>query len=94
MGLAIHPSGFGSSESSVSWIELPLASASSSPSGSPPAIGMPCGGAGASLPEVQGKAGSQTPPPDEVKGKSHAAPAPGIGVPAPRVGDDAVSPGV
>jgi hypothetical protein len=47
MGLAIHPSGSGSSESSVPWLELPLASSSSqSPSGSPPAAGMPYGGAG------------------------------------------------
>jgi hypothetical protein len=35
------------SESSVPWLELPPASSSSpSPSGSPPATGMPCGGAG------------------------------------------------
>jgi hypothetical protein len=46
---------------------------------------------GASLAEVQGKAASQTPPPAEVRGKSHVAP--GIGGPAPRVGEDAVSPG-
>ena len=54
---------------------------------------MPCGGAGASLAEVQGKAASQTPPPAEARGKSPAAPAPapGIGAPAPRAGDDAVS---
>jgi hypothetical protein len=44
---------------------------------------------------VQGKAASQTPPPTEVRGKSPAAPGPtpGIGAPAPRAGDDAVSPG-
>jgi hypothetical protein len=48
---------------------------------------------GASLAEVQGKAASQTPPPAEARGKSPAAPAPGIGAPAPRAGDDAVSPG-
>jgi hypothetical protein len=51
---------------------------------------------GASLAEVQGKAASQTPPPTEVRRKSPAAPAPApapsIGAPAPRVGDDAVSP--
>ncbi len=47
---------------------------------------------GASLAEVQGKAASQTPPPAEARGKSPAAPAPGVGAPAPRVGDDAVSP--
>jgi hypothetical protein len=97
MGLAIHPSGSGSSERSVPWLELPPASSSSSssssPSGSPPAAGMPCGGAGASLAEVQGKAASQTPPPAEARGKSPAAPAPGVGAPAPRVGDNAVSPG-
>jgi hypothetical protein len=40
---------------------------------------------GASLAEVQGKAASQTPPPTEARGKSPAAP-------APRAGDDAVSP--
>jgi hypothetical protein len=38
----------------------------------------------------QGKAASQTPPAAEARGKSHAAP--GVGVPAPRAGDDAVSP--
>ena len=52
---------------------------------------------GASLAEVQGKAASQTPPPAEVRGKSPAAPspahAPSVGAPAPRAGDDAVSPG-
>jgi hypothetical protein len=42
---------------------------------------------------VQGKAASQTPPPAEAREKSPAAPAPGIGTPAPRAGDDAVSPG-
>ena len=47
---------------------------------------------GASLAEVQGKAASQTPPPAEARGKSHAAPAPGVGAPAPRAGDNAVSP--
>jgi hypothetical protein len=52
----------------VSWLELRPA-LSSSPSGSPPAAGMPCGGAGASLAEVQGKATSQTPPPVEVRGR-------------------------
>jgi hypothetical protein len=52
---------------------------------------MHWGGAGASLAEIQGKAASQTPPPAEVRGKSPAAP--GIGAPAPRAGDDAVSPG-
>jgi hypothetical protein len=48
---------------------------------------------GASLAEVQGKAASQTPPPIEARGKSPAAPDPGVGAPAPRVGDEAVSPG-
>jgi hypothetical protein len=48
---------------------------------------------GASLAKVQGKAVSQTPPPAEARGKSPAAPAPGIGAPAPRAGNDAVSPG-
>jgi hypothetical protein len=50
---------------------------------------------GASLVEVQGKAASQTPPPAEARGKSPAAPAlaPGVGAPAPRAGDNAVSPG-
>jgi hypothetical protein len=47
---------------------------------------------GASLAEVQGKAASQTPPPAEARGKSPAAPTPGIGAPAPRAGNDAVSP--
>jgi hypothetical protein len=45
-GLAIHPSGSCSSERFVPWLELPPVSSSSpSPSGSPPAVGMPCGGA-------------------------------------------------
>ena len=52
---------------------------------------------GASLAEVQGKAASQTPPPAEARGKSHAAPglapASSVDAPAPRAGDDAVSPG-
>jgi hypothetical protein len=50
---------------------------------------------GASLAEVQGKAASQTPPPAEARGKSPAAPAPtpGVDAPAPRAGDDEVSPG-
>jgi hypothetical protein len=50
---------------------------------------------GASLAEVQGKAASQTPPPTVARGKSPATPgpAPGVGTPAPRAGDDAVSPG-
>jgi hypothetical protein len=48
---------------------------------------------GAYLAEVQGKAASQTPPPTEARGKSHVAPAPGIGAPTPRADDDAVSPG-
>jgi hypothetical protein len=54
---------------------------------------MPCGGAGASLAEVQGKAASLTPPPAEARGKSHAAPAPApcVSAPAPCAGDDAVS---
>jgi hypothetical protein len=37
------------------WLELPSSSLSLSPSGSPPAAGMPYGDAGASLAEVQGK---------------------------------------
>jgi hypothetical protein len=77
----------------VLWLELPpVASSSPSPSGSPPAVGMPCGGVGASLAEVQGKAISQTPPPTEARGKSPGAPAPGIGAPTPRAGSGAVSP--
>jgi hypothetical protein len=51
---------------------------------------MPCGGARASLAEVQGKAASQTPPLAKARGKSPTAPS--VGAPAPRVGDDAVSP--
>jgi hypothetical protein len=47
----------------------------------------------ASLAEVQGKAASQTPPPTEARGRSSAAPAPGVGALAPCAGDDAVSPG-
>jgi hypothetical protein len=52
---------------------------------------------GASLAEVKGKAASQTPPSAEARGKSPAAPAapdsaPSVGAPAPRAGDDAVSP--
>jgi hypothetical protein len=52
----------------------------------------------ACLAEVQGKASSQTPPPTEARGKSPTAPglapdpAPGVGAPAPRAGDDVVSP--
>jgi hypothetical protein len=42
---------------------------------------------------MQGKAASQTPPPAEAWGKSPVAPAPGVGAPGPRAGDDAVSPG-
>jgi hypothetical protein len=48
---------------------------------------------GASLAEVQGKAASKTPPPAEARGKSPTAPAPGVDTPAPRAGEDAVSPG-
>jgi hypothetical protein len=50
---------------------------------------------GASLAEVQGRAASQTPPPAKTRWKSPAAPAPapGVDVPAPRAGNDAVSPG-
>jgi hypothetical protein len=52
---------------------------------------------GASLAEVQGKAASRTPPPVKARGMSPVAPtlapAPGVGAPAPRAGDDAVSPG-
>jgi hypothetical protein len=49
---------------------------------------------GASLAKVQGKVASQTPPPTEARGKSPAAPAPApsVGAPTPRAGDDAVSP--
>jgi hypothetical protein len=49
MGLAIQSSSSCSSQSSVLWLELPPASLSSpspSPPGSPPAVGMPCDGAG------------------------------------------------
>jgi hypothetical protein len=48
---------------------------------------------GASLAGVQGKAASRTPHPAEARGKSPAtpAPAPGVGSPAPRAGDDTVS---
>jgi hypothetical protein len=48
---------------------------------------------GGSLAEVQGKAASQTPPSAEARGKSSAAPAPGVSAPAPRADDGAVSPG-
>jgi hypothetical protein len=47
---------------------------------------------GASLVEVQGKATSQTPPPAKARGKSPAAPTPSVGAPAPRAGNDEVSP--
>jgi hypothetical protein len=44
---------------------------------------------------VQGKEASRTPPPAEAREKSPAAPGPtpafGVGAPAPRAGDDAVS---
>jgi hypothetical protein len=46
---------------------------------------------GAFLAEVQGKAASQTPPSAEARGKSPAAPAPSVGTPAPRAGDNAIS---
>jgi hypothetical protein len=46
---------------------------------------------GASLAEVQGRATSQTQPPAEARGKSPAAPAPGIGAPAPCTGNCTVS---
>jgi hypothetical protein len=52
---------------------------------------------GASLAKVQRKAASRTPPPAEVRGKSPVAPGPGpapsVGAPSPRAGNDAVSPG-
>jgi hypothetical protein len=48
---------------------------------------------GASLAEAQGRAASQTPPSAEARGKSPAAPAPGVGAPTPRVGGYAISPG-
>jgi hypothetical protein len=48
---------------------------------------------GASLAEVQGKAASQTPPPIEARGKSPAAPTPGVSALDPPTGDNAVSPG-
>jgi hypothetical protein len=81
MGLAIHPSGSCSSESSSVFVRV------SSSSGDPLVVVQ-----GASLAEVQGKAASQTPPPTKARGKSHVAPAPGIGAPAPRACDDAISP--
>jgi hypothetical protein len=100
MGLAIHPYGSGSSESSVSWLELPpcrrhlrlhLYQGLLQQPGCPEVVQGP------SLAEVQGKTASQTPPPTEARGKSPtapgSAPAPGVGAPAPRAGDDAVSPG-
>jgi hypothetical protein len=46
---------------------------------------------GASLAEVQGKEASQTPPPTKARGKSPAAPAPGVDTPTPCVSDVAVS---
>jgi hypothetical protein len=47
MGLAIHPSGSSSSESSVPWLELPPGSSlSPSSSRSPPVARMPYGGVG------------------------------------------------
>jgi hypothetical protein len=61
------------------WLELPPSSSSSSPSGSPPAAGMPYGGAGSSLVEAQGRVASQTPPPAEAGEKCPAAPAPHAG---------------
>jgi hypothetical protein len=48
---------------------------------------------GAPLAEAQGRVDSQTPPPAEARGKSPAATAPGVSAPAPRAGNDAVSPG-
>jgi hypothetical protein len=94
MGLAIHASGSGSSERSVQWLELPPAS-SPSPSGLLQQLGCPMVAQGASLAEVQGKEASQTPPTAKAKGKCPATPAPtpGVGAPAPRAGNDAVSPG-
>jgi hypothetical protein len=82
----------------VPWLELPPA-LSSSPSrqGLLQQPGCPVVVQEASLAEVQGKAASQTPPPAEARGKSPATPgpppAPGVGAPAPRAGNDVVSPG-
>jgi hypothetical protein len=91
MGLAIHPSGSCSTKSFVLWLELP-SSSSSSPTGSPPVAGIPCGDVGAYLTEVLGKVASQTPPPAKARGNSPAAPTPGVGALAPRAGEDAISP--
>jgi hypothetical protein len=76
----------------VSWLKLPPASLSST-SGSPPTDRMPVVVQGASLAEVLGKTASQTPPPAKARGKSPIALAPSVGAPAPRAGNDAVSPG-
>jgi hypothetical protein len=73
------------------WLELPPSL--SSPLGSSLADGVPYGGAGAPLAKAQGRVDSQTPPPAEARGKSPAATTPGVDAPAPRAGDDAVSPG-
>jgi hypothetical protein len=78
----------------VLWLELPPTSSSSpSLSRSPPAAGCLVVVQGASLAEVQGKAATQTPPPAEARGKSLAAPAPGVDDPAAHAGGNAVSPG-
>jgi hypothetical protein len=94
MGLATHPSGSVSSERSVSWLKLPPSSSSLSPSGSPPTAGMSCGGAGGHLwLRCRGRWPLRLHLPLRRGGKSPAAPAPGVGAPAPRAGDDVVSPG-
>ena len=89
MGRATYPSGSCSSEGSVLWLELPLLS---SPLGSPPPAGVPCGGAWgtSSWGTGEGCLLHSTSCWDE--GKSPAAPAPGVGVPAPRVNGGTVSP--
>jgi hypothetical protein len=47
---------------------------------------------GASLAEVQGRVAFQNPAPVEARRKRPAAPAPSVGAPTLRAGDDAASP--
>jgi hypothetical protein len=48
---------------------------------------------GAPLAKAQGRAASQAPPSAEARGKSPGTPTLGVGAPAPRACNDAVSPG-
>jgi hypothetical protein len=72
----------------VLWLELPP---SSSLSGSPLAVGVPCGGAGGTSSWGIEEGCLQTPPPAEAGRNRHVAPSPDVSVPAPHVGGGATS---